>query len=127
MRCERTLRLSVVLGASVPSHQASWASWASSSRNSALLKTIQRQIRIPYTVVVFLLIVTTSSGYDLLTSREQADYALKAVGAQAITAFVPAFVVHTTQGINNYIFRRCRIEIMVFSVGTFSELGTLPR
>ncbi|XP_054926218.1 uncharacterized protein [Dermacentor andersoni] len=43
-----------------------------------------------------------------------------AVGVQAIRAFLPAFVVHTTQGINNYIFRRCHVEIMVFSVGTFT-------
>ncbi|KAL1479248.1 hypothetical protein MTO96_052005 [Rhipicephalus appendiculatus] len=41
------------------------------------------------------------------------------VGVQAIRAFVPVFVVHTTQGINNYIFRRCHVEIMVFSIETF--------
>ncbi|XP_077564299.1 sperm-specific sodium:proton exchanger-like [Haemaphysalis longicornis] len=78
-------------------------------------KSCQRQLRIPYMSWVFVLTTLVLS----TTSKNQTRILESAIGLQAIRLFVPAFVVHTTQGINNYIFRRCQVEIMVFSVGTF--------
>ncbi|XP_064472024.1 uncharacterized protein LOC135386181 isoform X2 [Ornithodoros turicata] len=87
---------------------------------AVFLKTIQRQISIPYTVLVFLFVVSTWSTYLMLSARLHHDHDVRWLGVQAIIVFLPAFVVHTTQGINNYIFRRCHVEIIVFSIGTFS-------
>ncbi|XP_075550223.1 sperm-specific sodium:proton exchanger-like [Dermacentor variabilis] len=81
-----------------------------------MLKTIQRHIRVPYTLVVFL-VVTGFTTLFAMTSKT--DFFYGSIGVQAITVFMPAFVVRTTQGINNYIFRRCHIEIVIFSLGTF--------
>ncbi|XP_072144445.1 sperm-specific sodium:proton exchanger-like [Dermacentor andersoni] len=81
-----------------------------------MLKTIQRHIRVPYTLVVFL-VVTGFTTLFAMTSK--VDFFYGSIGVQAITVFMPAFVVRTTQGINNYIFRRCHIEIVIFSLGTF--------
>lgn len=75
-------------------------------------------------MLVFLL--TTLLIFLLLQKKESLEMAsglVNVVGVQAVTVFIPAFVVHTTQGINSYICRRCHIEIMVFSIGTFSEFG----
>ncbi|XP_064470464.1 uncharacterized protein LOC135385200 isoform X2 [Ornithodoros turicata] len=94
---------------------------------AACLKTIQRQIRIPYTTVVYILTTALISSM-VKTSGETITMSkgfLGAVGSQAIKVFVPAFVVHTTQGINSYIFRRCHLEIIVFSIGTFSMTAVM--
>ncbi|CAN7937778.1 unnamed protein product, partial [Ixodes hexagonus] len=85
------------------------------------LKAFQRQIRVPYTMLVF--VVTLLLVLPLVHVRKSfrmASGLVGMVGTHAIKVFVPAFVVHATQGINNYIFRRCYLEIMVFSIGTFS-------
>ncbi|XP_077564822.1 sperm-specific sodium:proton exchanger-like [Haemaphysalis longicornis] len=86
---------------------------------AALLKTIQRHVRVPYTLVVFLISLAGSAAMSLLARNPQSQFYYKYIGVHAIVIFMPAFVVHTTQGINNYIFRRCHIEIMVFCMGTF--------
>ncbi|KAH8022616.1 hypothetical protein HPB51_000916 [Rhipicephalus microplus] len=82
-----------------------------------MLKAIQRHIRIPYTLVVFLVAASCTTLFALTSKR--VDFYYSSIGVQALTAFMPAFVVHTTQGINNYIFRRCHMEILLFSLGTF--------
>ncbi|XP_075549515.1 sperm-specific sodium:proton exchanger-like isoform X2 [Dermacentor variabilis] len=84
---------------------------------STMLKTIQRHIRVPYTLVVFVVAAGCTTLYAMTSKR--IDFYYGSIGVQAITVFMPAFVVHTTQGINNYIFRRCHIEITIFSLGTF--------
>ncbi|KAL1424524.1 hypothetical protein MTO96_020073 [Rhipicephalus appendiculatus] len=84
---------------------------------STMLKTIQRHIRVPYTLVVFLVAAGCTTLFAMTSKR--VDFYYTSIGVQALTAFMPAFVVHTTQGINNYIFRRCHIEIIFFSLGTF--------
>ncbi|KAH7945676.1 hypothetical protein HPB49_013754 [Dermacentor silvarum] len=84
---------------------------------STMLKTIQRHIRVPYTLVVFLVAAGCTALYAMTSKR--IDFYYGSIGVQAITVFMPAFVVHTTQGINNYIFRRCHMEIVFFSLGTF--------
>ncbi|KAL1483928.1 hypothetical protein MTO96_012092 [Rhipicephalus appendiculatus] len=84
---------------------------------STMLKTVQRYIRVPYTLVVFL--VTAGCTMLFAITSKRIDFFYSSIGVQALTAFMPAFVVHTTQGINNYIFRRCHIEIIFFSLGTF--------
>ncbi|XP_064472111.1 uncharacterized protein LOC135386228 [Ornithodoros turicata] len=92
---------------------------------AACLKTIQRQIRIPYTTVVYILTTVLICSLVMMKGAGERTFKVSTgvvglVGTQAIRIFVPAFVVHSTQGINSYIFRRCRFEIMVFSIGTFS-------
>ncbi|KAH6930946.1 hypothetical protein HPB50_021060 [Hyalomma asiaticum] len=84
---------------------------------STMLKTIQRHIRVPYTLIVFVVAAGCTTLFAMTSRR--IDFYYSSIGVQAITVFMPAFVVHTTQGINNYIFRRCHVEIVVFSLGTF--------
>ncbi|XP_070394038.1 uncharacterized protein [Dermacentor albipictus] len=63
-----------------------------------------------------------ADGFDR-APLQQSSRLVAVMGVQAIRAFLPAFVVLTTEGINNYIFRRCHVEITVFSIGTFSILN----
>ncbi|KAL3196978.1 hypothetical protein MRX96_014930 [Rhipicephalus microplus] len=58
---------------------------------STVLKIVQRHIRVPYTLVVFVVAAGCTTLFALTSKR----------------------------GINNYIFRRCHMEIMFFSLGTF--------
>ncbi|XP_065285634.1 sperm-specific sodium:proton exchanger-like [Dermacentor albipictus] len=87
---------------------------------ACFLKAFQRPLRVPYMSWLFLLTTVLLCLMSLTGSLRRSSGLVAGVGVQAIRAFLPAFVVHTTQGINNYIFRRCHVEIMVFSVGTFS-------
>ncbi|CAN7981238.1 unnamed protein product, partial [Ixodes pacificus] len=90
------------------------------------LKAFQQQIRVPYTTLVFLLtLLAVSPLVHARKSFRMASGLVGNVGMHAIKVFVPAFVVHATQGINNYIFRRCYLEIMVFCIGTFSATAIL--
>ncbi|XP_077485323.1 uncharacterized protein LOC144095467 [Amblyomma americanum] len=89
----------------------------------AVLKTLQRYIRIPYTLVVFLAATASIVVFSSTDTTKPTDFFFGSLGLQAIAVFMPAFVVHTTQGINSYIFRRCHIEIIIFCIGVF---GTTP-
>ncbi|KAL1479243.1 hypothetical protein MTO96_052008, partial [Rhipicephalus appendiculatus] len=87
---------------------------------TCFFKAFQRQLRVPYMSWVYLLTTLLLCLMSLTGPLRRNSGMVAVVGVQAIRAFVPVFVVHTTQGINNYIFRRCHVEIMVFSIGTFS-------
>ncbi|XP_070394150.1 uncharacterized protein [Dermacentor albipictus] len=87
---------------------------------ACFLKAFQKQLRVPYMSWVFLLTTVLLCLMSMTGPLRRSSGLESAVGVQAIRAFLAAFVVYTTQGINNYIFRRCHIEIMVFSVGTFT-------
>ncbi|KAK8788106.1 hypothetical protein V5799_022118 [Amblyomma americanum] len=84
-----------------------------------VLKTLQRYIRIPYTLVVFLAATASIVVFSSTDTTKPTDFFFGSLGLQAIAVFMPAFVVHTTQGINSYIFRRCHIEIIIFCIGVF--------
>ncbi|XP_077485276.1 uncharacterized protein LOC144095396 [Amblyomma americanum] len=88
--------------------------------HAGFFKAFQRQLRVPYMSWVLLLTTLLLCFMSSSGTLRRSGGLIAVVGVQAIRAFVPAFVVHTTQGINNYIFRRCHVEIMVFSIGTFS-------
>ncbi|XP_075749275.1 sperm-specific sodium:proton exchanger-like [Rhipicephalus microplus] len=88
-----------------------------------MLKAIQRHVHIPYTLVVFLVAASCTTLFALTSKR--VDFYYSSIGVQALTAFMPAFVVHTTQGINNYIFRRCHMEIIFFSLGISLAMATV--
>ncbi|KAH6931565.1 hypothetical protein HPB50_025262 [Hyalomma asiaticum] len=90
------------------------------SKLEGFFKAFQRQLRVPYMSWVYLLTTLLLCLMSLTGPLRRSSGTVTAVGVQAIRAFLPVFVVHTTQGINNYIFRRCHVEIMVFSIGTFS-------
>lgn len=87
---------------------------------ACFFKAFQRQLRVPYMSWVLLITTLLLCTMSKTGALRRSGSLINVVGVQAIRAFVPAFVVHTTQGINNYIFRRCHVEIMVFSIGTFS-------
>ncbi|XP_049524957.1 uncharacterized protein LOC119456640 [Dermacentor silvarum] len=87
---------------------------------ACFLKAFQRPLRVPYLGWLFLLATLALCLMSLTGPLRRSSGLVIKIGIQAIRAFLPAFVVHTTQGINNYIFRRCHVEIMVFSIGTFS-------
>ncbi|XP_054926248.1 sperm-specific sodium:proton exchanger-like isoform X2 [Dermacentor andersoni] len=92
---------------------------------ACFFKAFQKQLRVPYMSWVFLLTTVLLCLMSMTGPLRRSSGLEAAVGVQAIRAFLPAFVVHTTQGINNYIFRRCHVEIMVFSVGTFKYYDVL--
>ncbi|XP_072144420.1 sperm-specific sodium:proton exchanger-like [Dermacentor andersoni] len=87
---------------------------------ACFFKAFQKQLRVPYMSWVFLLTTVLLCLMSMTGPLRRSSGLVTGIGVQAIRAFLPAFVVHTTQGINNYIFRRCHVEIMVFSVGTFT-------
>ncbi|KAL3251108.1 hypothetical protein MRX96_055250 [Rhipicephalus microplus] len=95
------------------------------SKLDGFFKAFQRQLRVPYMSWVYLLTTLLLCLMSLTGPLRRNSGTVAAVGVQAIRAFVPVFVVHTTQGINNYIFRRCHVEIMVFSIGTFSMTAVM--
>ncbi|KAH7945464.1 hypothetical protein HPB49_011166 [Dermacentor silvarum] len=87
---------------------------------ACFFKAFQKQLRVPYMSWLFLLATLALCLMSLTGPLRRSSGLVAKIGIQAIRAFLPAFVVHTTQGINNYIFRRCHVEIMVFSIGTFT-------
>nr|XP_054926220.1 uncharacterized protein LOC126530340 [Dermacentor andersoni] len=91
---------------------------------ACFFKAFQKQLRVPYMSWVFLLTTVLLCLMSMTGPLRRSSGLVTGIGVQAIRAFLPAFVVHTTQGINNYIFRRCHVEIMVFSVGAFSTFYT---
>ncbi|XP_075749258.1 uncharacterized protein LOC142814402 [Rhipicephalus microplus] len=83
------------------------------------LKKLQRRIRFPYTVFMF--IAGFGFSYQDAENEKSLDSLsvwLRNIKFHVLMVFVPAATVYATQGINHFIFRRCHREITVFSVGT---------
>ncbi|KAM7314172.1 sodium/hydrogen exchanger 7-like [Ixodes scapularis] len=82
------------------------------------MKKVQRSIRFPYTVFIFIVGLGISFNDVGLKRQGTLSAWFHNINFHILMTFVPAATVYATQGINHIILRRCAKETMVFSVGT---------